>query len=274
MTGHNGSCWRALDGTERFLRLKAAVGALDGMALIRTVASGAFPGRTAVASSFGAESAILLALVARVDRSIPVLFLETGKLFPETLAYAKSLCGHLGLADVRYLRPDPALLATRDPDGKLWRSDPNRCCHDRKVSLFRAALEPFDCWIAGLKRVHGGARAEVEPIELEQGRIKLNPLALWTEADVERAFVEWELPRHPLASLGYRSIGCMPCTRMTRPGEGARAGRWDGWGKTECGLHGGSHPSACSSSGSRAAGESVQAACAKPSPVIGDAPMT
>lgn len=267
MTVHQVSCWGTLDGAERFFHLKSAMGDLTGEALIRAVALGVFPGRTAVASSFGAEAAVLLAQVARADRSMPILFLETGKLFPETLAYVDTLSRRLGLTDVRHLRPDPALLALHDRDGKLWRTDPDRCCHYRKVGLFQAALEPFDCWIAGLKRAHGGARAAVDPIELEQGRVKLNPLAYWTEADIERAFVDWELPRHPLAALGYRSIGCVPCTRVTRAGEGPRAGRWDGWAKTECGLH--STLSAVRGSG--AASGSAQAACAVPSLAVSEA---
>jgi phosphoadenosine phosphosulfate reductase len=238
MAGNNVSCSMLPADAEHLYRLKAAFGSLDGEALIRAVALGEFPGRTAVASSFGAESAVLLALVARVDRSIPELFLEAGMLFPESLAYAETLSKHLCLLDARFLRPDPTLLTAQDPDGRLWMSDPDQCCHLRKVRVFRSALRQFDCWIAGLKRVHGGMRKDVEPIELEEGWVKLNPLAHWSYADIERAFVDWDLPRHPLTSRGYRSIGCAPCTRVVRRGEGARAGRWDGRSKTECGPHG------------------------------------
>jgi phosphoadenosine phosphosulfate reductase len=226
-----------LTGVERLRRLREAYGGQGGVALIRAVAAGEFPGRAAVASSFGSESAVLLALVAEVDPAIPVLFLETGMLFPETLDYVATLERRLGLTDVRRLRPDPALLAQADPDDDLWAADADKCCYVRKVRPFRQALRGFDCWIAGLKRAQGGARGDVEPIELEEGQIKLNPLALWSADDIERAFVARGLPRHPLALRGYRSIGCIPCTRMTRPGEDPRAGRWDGRGKTECGIH-------------------------------------
>jgi phosphoadenosine phosphosulfate reductase len=226
-----------LTGVERLRRLEAAYGGLEGEALLRAVALGEFPGRTAVAASFGAESAVLLALVGRVDPGLPVLFLETGMLFPETLDHVREVSARLGLRDVRWLTPDPALLAQGDPDRDLWITDPDKCCYLRKVRPLRMALRAFDCWVTGLKRAHGGGRSEVSPIELEEGQIKLNPLAHWSAADIERAYRDWGLPRHPLAQRGYRSIGCMPCTRMAQPGEGVRAGRWDGRGKTECGIH-------------------------------------
>jgi phosphoadenosine phosphosulfate reductase len=228
---------QTLSGVEKLRRLKAGYGHLDGEALIRAVAIAEFGGKVAVASSFGAESAVLLALVARVDRSIPVLFLETGMLFPETLDYVRLVTERLGLADVRWLRPEPALLAAGDPDNDLWIEDPDKCCYIRKVRPFRIALRAFDCWITGLKRAHGGVRGDVEPIELEEGQIKLNPLALWSNEQIARAFADWELPLHPLVTRGYRSIGCIPCTRVTRPGDDPRAGRWQGRGKTECGIH-------------------------------------
>jgi phosphoadenosine phosphosulfate reductase len=226
-----------LSGVEKLRRLKEAYGGLGGVALLRAVAAGEFPGRAAVASSFGAESAVLLALVAEVDRAMPVLFLETGMLFPETLAYVDTLVARLGLTDVRRLRPEPGQLAAADPEDELWMGDPDKCCYIRKVRPFRVARREFDCWVSGLKRAHGGARGDVEPIELEEGQIKLNPLALWSAADIDAAFVAYGLPRHPLVARGYRSIGCIPCTRVARPGEDPRAGRWEGRGKTECGIH-------------------------------------
>lgn len=237
--GHGG-----LTGVERLRRLEEAYGHLEGEALIRAVALGEFPERVAVTSSMGSESAVLLALVARVAPALPVLFLETGMLFPETLAYAQMLTTRLGLEDVRWLTPEPALLERRDPDRDLWIGDPDGCCYLRKVRPLKTALHGFECWISGVKRAHGGVREAVRPIELEEGRIKLNPLALWTSEAIERAFVDWGLPRHPLVEKGYRSIGCIPCTRAVRPGEEARAGRWADRGKTECGIHGTLHAKA------------------------------
>jgi len=206
--------------------------------LLRTVIEQVFPGRIAVVSSFGTESAILLHLAAKVDRAVPVIFLETGKLFPETLAYRDTLIGRLGLTDVRSIRPDPAVIADLDPDGTLWRSDPGLCCWQRKVEPLDGALQGFEAWITGRKRFQGGQRTDLALIESgDDGRTKVNPLAFWTEEDMTAYFNAHDLPRHALEAKGYRSIGCAPCTRAVKPGESARAGRWSGLDKTECGIH-------------------------------------
>jgi phosphoadenosine phosphosulfate reductase len=197
-----------------------------------------FPGRIAVVSSFGAESAVLLHLVSKVDRAVPVIFLDTGKLFPETLQYRDAIVERLGLIDVRAVRPDAAALAKTDPDGTLWRTDPGLCCWQRKVEPLDAALDGFEAWITGRKRFQGGKRSDLELIESgPDGRTKINPLAFWDEADIQAYFVKHGLPQHPLVAQGYRSIGCATCTRAVRPGEPARAGRWAGLDKTECGIH-------------------------------------
>ena len=196
-----------------------------------------FPSRIAVATSFGAESAVLLHLVAVADPATPVLFVDTGKLFGETKRYRDALVGRLGLRDVRTLAPDPAAVAVIDPEGFLFRDDPDRCCALRKVEPFAAALAPFAAWINGRKRHHGAARAELPLVEIDGPRVKLNPLAAWTAADIDEHLRRHDLPRHPLVAEGFASIGCMPCTARVAAGEDVRAGRWRGSGKTECGLH-------------------------------------
>lgn len=198
----------------------------------------AFPGRIAAVSSFGAESAVLLHLLAGIDRNVPVIFLDTGKLFAQTLAYRDALAARLRLADVRSARPDPAGLAERDPGGVLWRSAPDQCCWQRKVEPLDAALGGFAAWITGRKRAHGGGREALGSVEIgSDGRIKVNPLAEWDADAVASYFAAHDLPHHPLAARGYSSIGCAPCTRASAPGEAPRAGRWAGSGKTECGIH-------------------------------------
>ncbi|MDE2582397.1 MAG: phosphoadenylyl-sulfate reductase [Rhodospirillales bacterium] len=207
-------------------------------ALLRALIRERFAGRIALVSSFGAESAVLLHMVAGIDPGLPVIFLDTGKLFAETLAYRDTLASRFGLSDIRAARADPAALAGADPTGGLWRSDPNRCCGLRKVAPLARALEPFDAWISGRKRFQGGGRSALEAVEFgTDWRIKINPLAHWSEADVAAYFARYDLPPHPLLDQGYRSIGCAPCTRAVRPGEAARAGRWHGIQKTECGIH-------------------------------------
>lgn len=196
-----------------------------------------FPGRIAVVSSFGAEAAVVLQLVAEIDPSVPVIFLETGKHFDATLTYRDILKMRFGLTDLRSIEPDPAELAAEDPSGDLWSRDPNRCCALRKVRPLERALRGFDAWITGRKRYHGGERSALPLVEASAGQIKLNPLAEWSSADVQAAFKRYRLPQHPLFDEGYASIGCQPCTRPIAEGQNARDGRWAGTDKRECGIH-------------------------------------
>lgn len=194
-------------------------------------------GRVAVASSFGIESATLLKIIADVDPSIPVLFLDTGWLFPETLSYRDTLVLQLGLTDVRTIAPSSEALAAKDPARDLWAVDPDACCYLRKVEPLGDVLTEFDAWINGRKRYQGGHRAAIAAVEVEGTRLKFNPLARVTPAEIVKMFKAWDLPRHPLAGQGFTSLGCMPCTRRTNPGDSARAGRWADSEKTECGIH-------------------------------------
>jgi phosphoadenosine phosphosulfate reductase len=194
-------------------------------------------GRLAVASSFGIESATLLKIVADVDPSIPVLFLDTGWLFPETLAYRETLVARLGLTDVRIIKPSAEALAEKDPARDLWAVDPDACCYLRKVEPLGSVLSGFDAWINGRKRYQGGMRAGIPAVEVEGPRLKFNPLAHVTPAEIVTMSTAWDLPRHPLAGQGFTSLGCMPCTRRANPGDSARAGRWSNSEKTECGIH-------------------------------------
>jgi phosphoadenosine phosphosulfate reductase len=226
-----------IDAETRAAALSDAAGGLDAQGLMDLAVRGHFPGRIAVVSSFGAEAALLLDLVARADPATPVIFLETGKHFPETLRYRDRLVAQFGLTDVRSVRPDPADLSAQDPDGRLWAQRPDRCCHLRKVLPLARALGDFDAWVTGRKRYQATTRRRLPRVETADGRVKLNPLADWTEDDVDAAFCIRDLPRHPLVDEGYPSIGCLPCTRRVSEGEGGRAGRWAGLQKTECGIH-------------------------------------
>jgi phosphoadenosine phosphosulfate reductase len=194
-------------------------------------------GRLAVVSSFGTESAVLLKYVADIDRSIAVVFLDTGWLFEETLAYRNTLIDTLHLQDVRTVLPPAADEARADPQRDLWASDPDACCALRKVVPLAAALADFDAWTTGRKRFQGGERARLPVVEADGGRLKFNPLARLTSAEIGLEMAASGLPSHPLAAAGYASLGCMPCTSRTQPGEDPRAGRWRGRGKTECGIH-------------------------------------
>jgi len=202
--------------------------------------------RLAVVSSFGAESAVLLKFVADVDPSLPVLFLDTQWLFKETLAYRDTLVIRLGLTDVRTITPSPSALALRDPKRDLCIRDREACCGIRKVEPLAKELAAFDGWLSGRKRFHGGERAALPVVEADGPRLKFNPLARLTRAELNAVFVAAKLPRHPLQGLGFSSIGCVPCTHRAAAGAGPRAGRWSGLAKTECGIHTGPLPPATS----------------------------
>lgn len=196
-----------------------------------------FPGRLALVSSFGAEAAVLLDLVASVDPTVPVLFVDTGKLFGETLRYRDRVAERLGLTDVRSIRPRKDALDAADPNGILWTQNPDACCAVRKVEPLERALSGFDAWISGRKRFHGATRTSLPKAEFVDGRVKINPLADWSRDQIQARFKASKLPRHPLEADGFLSIGCMPCTDRVAPGEDIRAGRWRNQDKTECGIH-------------------------------------
>jgi phosphoadenosine phosphosulfate reductase len=191
----------------------------------------------ALVSSFGTESAALLKVMADVDPGVPVIFLDTAWLFEETLAYRDSLISRLGLSDVRSIKPLEETLLRGDPNRELWFSDPDACCRIRKVEPLKRALAPFSAWINGRKRFQGGLRVEIPIVEQDGARLKFNPFANVSREQIEAIYALAKLPPHPLAASGYLSVGCMPCTSRTSPDEDARAGRWRGRAKSECGIH-------------------------------------
>lgn len=219
---------------ERLNRETRGGGAED---ILRAALSPALGLKPAVLSSFGAEAAVLLSLVARIDPSTPVVFLETGMHFLQTLAYRKALSERLGLTDVRLVTPDAKEHGDLDPRDDLWRADPDACCDLRKVRPLERALVGMDALVTGRKRHQTAERASLQPFELFEGRIRINPLHDWSEERLQAWFDAEDLPRHPLTEQGYRSIGCWPCTQVVEADEDARLGRWSGAAKTECGIH-------------------------------------
>ncbi|TMM48820.1 phosphoadenylyl-sulfate reductase [Qipengyuania marisflavi] len=213
----------------------------DTQEMLRAVIGDRLAGDVAVVSSFGAESAVLLHLIASVDQSVPVLFLETGKHFPETLAYRDALVGRLALTDFRDLYPALPDLEARDATGMRWSYDPDGCCEMRKVRPLELAMAGFDASFTGRKAFQSSTRANLPRFEIDtadaQGRLKINPLIDWDGAQIADYFAAHDLPRHPLVERGFPSIGCSPCTHAVAPGEDPRSGRWKGWDKTECGIH-------------------------------------
>ncbi len=223
---------------ERVVQLNDRYRHHGATAVLERALSDAQVGQIALVSSFGAESVVLLHMVSVIDRTTPVVFIDTQMLFEETLQYQVDVSEKLGLTDVRIIRPDPEQVKRLDRFGALHLSDPDACCDFRKTQTLQTALKPFDAWITGRKRFQGGKRAALEFFENEADlRIKVNPLAHWAKDDVQEYMINNRLPRHPLVAQGYPSIGCKPCTSRVAEGEDERAGRWRGQNKDECGIH-------------------------------------
>ncbi|MDB5613591.1 MAG: phosphoadenylyl-sulfate reductase [Devosia sp.] len=220
------------------LALNGMFDEMDAVGVLRYAVSDVLPGDLAIVSSFGADSAVLLHLVAQVDPSMPVYFLQTGKHFTETLDYVETLKKHLGLINVHAIHPSPDDVKRFDPTGNLWETDPDSCCHIRKTEPLEPITEQYGGWVTGRKRFQTRERGVLPHFELtSDDRIKVNPLAYFTDADVNQYKIDHGLPEHPLFGKGYKSIGCAPCTSVVAEGEDPRAGRWRGLNKKECGIH-------------------------------------
>jgi phosphoadenosine phosphosulfate reductase len=223
------------------IRLNRMFRGADTHAVLDAVLKDRLTGDVATVSSFGAESVVLLHLIAQVDPSTPVLFLDTGKHFAETVAYRDEVRERLGLTNLQILEPDPAELAARDESGLRWSYDPDGCCEIRKVRPLAKALARFDASLTGRKAFQSSTRVNLPRFEVDTsdalGRLKINPLIDWQAVDIAAYVATHELPAHPLVAGGYPSIGCSPCTAQVAQGEDPRSGRWKGWDKTECGIH-------------------------------------
>ncbi len=228
----------APDGLRKRLEaLRLQYAGANATTLLRAMIKDEFAGRITTVSSFGSESVVLLHLISEIDPGVPVIFLNTGKLFGETLRYRDRLQEKLGLTDLRSIGPHPDDTRTLDADVTLWARDPNSCCNFRKVLPLRRAIAGFEAEITGRKRFQTLARTGMAPLELNGSRFVINPLWDWTLDDLKNHILKHDLPRHPLVDDGFLSIGCMPCTQRVKDGEGYRSGRWAGSDKDECGIH-------------------------------------
>lgn len=225
------------EALETAAELERHYGELSPEGILELAIRDRFAGDIAAVSSFGADSAVLLDMIARIDQTLPVIFLDTGKHFDETLDYRDRLAGDLGLTGLRIVAPREDLLARDDPDGMLHRHDTDACCAIRKVEPMARAVESFRAWLTGRKRFQSATREKLPVFEAVGERIRINPLAAWTTADLAAYMRAHDLRENPLVAYGYLSIGCFPCTEPVKPGEDARSGRWAGQAKTECGIH-------------------------------------
>jgi len=215
-------------------QLNAGFAGMSAQQILSRLLHGGVAGRVAVISSFGAEAACLLSLVASKDPSTPVVFLDTRKHFSETLSYVDDLMDRLGLTTLVRARPSMKHLGVDDPDGDLHRRDPDRCCYLRKTLPMVGVLNNFDCVLTGRKRFQTSDRAQMDIVEVQETWLRVNPLHDWSHEQVTAYLEEHEILQHPLVARGYPSIGCEPCTQ---PSSDVRGGRWAGTEKTECGIH-------------------------------------
>ena len=220
----------------RAASLEALYGSLEPQEIIARSLEQELGGIAAV-SSFGADSAVLLHMIAEIDRPLPVIFLDTGKHFGETMDYRDALVADLGLTNLQVVSPKPELLAQTDPDGNLHQRDTNACCDVRKVEPMARAVHPYGAWFTGRKRFQSTTRAKLNVFEEVGPRLRINPMARWGTSDLAAYMRSHRLRENPLVAYGYLSIGCFPCTQPVKPGEDPRSGRWAGQSKTECGIH-------------------------------------
>lgn len=196
-----------------------------------------FAPNIATTSSFGADAAVMIHLANTVYPGIRIFFLETGFHFPETLKYRDEMISKYNLKVVN-LTAEMGHKKFLEQYGQLHQTKPDLCCQLNKVEPLQKALSTLDAWFSGIRKGQTKTREAALYIEeYAKGIYKFNPIANWTQAEVEKYIQENKLPVHPLKDKGYLSIGCQPCTRAVRPGEDRRAGRWDGIEKTECGIH-------------------------------------
>jgi phosphoadenosine phosphosulfate reductase len=196
----------------------------------------------AIASAFQTEGTVVIHMATRIRPDVPILFLETGFQFAETLAFKQQLTERLGLNVRDLVGGYPNDRQEAEFGARLFESNPELCCEINKVKPMFEALRALDAWITSVRRDSSPTRATtpiVERYDLEAGNpiVKVNPMANWTKPQVWRYLKEHDLPHNPLYDLGYSSIGCAPCTRLRFAGEPERAGRWAGIAKWECGIH-------------------------------------
>ena len=187
--------------------------------------------------SFGAESAVILHLISNISKDFPVIFLNTGKLFDETLNYRNDLIKLFNLTNIIEIYPEKFDLTKHDANEVLWKADHNKCCEIRKVNPLKKALKPYTTWISGRKGYHSNERREKKVLEIVNSKFVLSPLINWSQNKITEYFESFNIPKHPLYKKGYLSIGCRNCTVTSSDSNNVRSGRWSNTKKTECGIH-------------------------------------
>jgi len=225
------------EGSLRAEALSAAWEHLTALEILQKAIHGEFIGDITLSSSFGADSAVLLHMVAQIEPNLPVIFLDTDRHFFQTIQYRDELVAKLGLTNLVNLKADAEEASTEDSKNTLWRTNPDACCDLRKVRPLNRFMEGYGAWISGRKRHQSATRTKLPIVEFDGRHFKVNPLATWTAVDISAYFKNHDLPPHPLVEQGFPSIGCFTCTKPVAAGEDARSGRWADTEKVECGIH-------------------------------------
>ncbi len=220
-----------------FQKLSEEFSKLDSIDLLKVMIKKVFKKKIVLTSSFGSESIVILHMISKIDPYTPIIFLNTGKLFPETLDYEKRVKKLLKLKNILTLKPSNKDLKKKDPNEKLYKKDPDKCCEIRKVLPLEKIINNYDAWITGRKRIHGFEREFINKIEKSNNHIKINPLADWSLIKINKYIKKNNLPQHPLVKKGFKSIGCFSCTNQASYNESIRSGRWKNFKKNECGIH-------------------------------------
>lgn len=196
-----------------------------------------FEKKIAYVCSFGAESAVLLHMISNIERNLPVVFINTLKLFNETIDYKDRLVREFSLKNITELTPSKEDIELYDSEGKLWSNNPDKCCNFRKVKILDNYLNNFQAWFSGRKGYQSDERSKNNIVELQDKKFIISPLISWKKKDVDDYYIKYNLPRHPLSDQGFLSIGCKNCTSKTVNLSDIRSGRWNGLQKTECGIY-------------------------------------
>ena len=225
--------------TEELRRISRRLEEETPQQILRWAVDEYFPDLT-LASSFGGPSGMVLVdMISQIEPRVEVFYLDTDFLFPETYETRDRIIARYGIQPVGYKSKFTPEEQAQQYGEELWLKDPDLCCDLRKVEPNARALEGKRAWISGIRRDQGVARRETRVVDWDEkfGLVKVLPLVRWTEADVWKYIAEHDVPYNPLHDRGYPSIGCTYCTKAVKAGDDPRSGRWQGFDKTECGLH-------------------------------------
>lgn len=219
------------------VKLNKMLSKMKSFDMIEFCINNVFKNEIAYVCSFGSESSIILHMISKINNEIPVIFLNTKKLFPETISFKNTLIKKFKLRNFKEVSPDKKNIFKYDHLSNLWKENPDKCCHVRKVLPLEKELKNYKAWISGRKGYQSTMRSKNEIVEFVNEKFLISPLIMWNQKKINDYFINNKLKRHPLFKQGFSSIGCSDCTTKLKNLKDARSGRWFNLNKTECGIH-------------------------------------